>query len=91
MARTVSRDNQGAATSPDGGSPLDSAPLSLTRPGPSGINLTSSQWFVLGVALVGLVTLVTVLAWGARMEYPADVGRDIWREIDTGVKWLTRE
>jgi len=91
MARTVSQDNLDAATSPDGGSPLDSGSLPLTRPGPSGINLTSFQWFILGVALVGLVTLVTVLAWGARMEYPADVGRDIGKEIDTAVKWLTRE
>ena len=45
----------------------------------------------MGVALVALVTLATVLAWGARMEFPADVGRDIGKEIDAAVKWLTRE
>ena len=91
MARTVSRENQGEATPPDVGSPLDPDSLPLTRSGPSWINPTSFQWFILGMALVGLVTLATVLAWGARMEFPADVGRDIGKEIDAAVKWLTRE
>ena len=55
------------------------------------VRLTSFHGLVLGLGGVGLVTLVSVLAWGSSMDFPKDVGRDIGLEIDVGVKWLTRE
>ena len=55
------------------------------------VRLTSFHGLVLGLGGVGLVTLVSVLAWGSSMDFPKDVGRDIGLEIDVGVKWLTKE
>ena len=55
------------------------------------IRLTPVQGMVLGLGGLGLVTLVSYLAWGSNMVFPKDLGRDIGLEIDDGVKWLTRE
>ena len=53
--------------------------------------LTPLLKLVLGLGGVGLVTLVSVLAWGSSMEFPKDVGRDIGLKIDDGVTWMTKE
>ena len=55
------------------------------------VRLTPLHGLVLGLGVVGLVTLVSVLSWGSSMDFPKNVGRDIGLEIDDGVKWLTRE
>ena len=55
------------------------------------VRLTPVHGLVPGLGGVGLVTLVSVLAWGSSMDFPKDVGRDIGLEIDDGVKWMTKE
>jgi glycine betaine/proline transport system permease protein len=57
----------------------------------SRVRLTSLHKLVLGLGGVGLVTLVSVLAWGSSMEFPNDVGRDIGLKIDDAVTWMTKE
>lgn len=55
------------------------------------IRLSSFHKLVLGLGGVGLVTLVSVLAWGSNFDFPSDVGRDIGSKIDDAVTWLTKE
>jgi len=55
------------------------------------IRLTPFNTLMLGLGGVGLVTLVSVLAWGSNIDFPKDVGRDIGSKVDDGVTWLTRE
>ena len=52
---------------------------------------TTTGWLILGLALTGLVTLISWINWGSGMPFPGDVGRDVGGGIDGAVSWLTRE
>ena len=67
-------------------------------PGESAERPTSERWrifssrdrLVLGIGAIGAVLVLSVLLWGSGMDFPADVGRTVGREIDDWVTWITR-
>ncbi len=57
----------------------------------SGVRIGTLPSLVLGIAVFGVVTLASALAWGSGMSFPEDGSRDIGGGIDDGVKWLALE